>query len=114
MKPTLTQSAVNEFGHIAQGIGGHVMGTDTIHFINDNHILPDQQGNVTYAHVICELFPQKKEVKHSWITVGGNLIDYPGQVIRLHWDYNKCMVKLSIPGYVEVAYTSFSTCGWPT
>ena len=40
-RPTWTSSATNEFGCLTQGVGGCVMGTNTICFINYKHIPPD-------------------------------------------------------------------------
>jgi hypothetical protein len=35
---------------------------------------------VTYGRIVCELRPNKKELHRTRLTVGGNLIDYPGDV----------------------------------
>jgi hypothetical protein len=35
---------------------------------------------VTYAHFVCDYRPQKTEPERTRLTVGGNLIDYPGDV----------------------------------
>ena len=71
------QSATNEFGRLAQGIGD-IKGTDTITFIPRNEV-PDGH-KCTYARVVCTHRPQKTEPNRTRVTVGGNLIDYPGMV----------------------------------
>lgn len=70
-------SAANEFGRLAQGIRD-LPGTDTIKFIPITAV--PKGRSVTYARFVCTLRPQKDEVERTRITVGGNLIDYPGEV----------------------------------
>ena len=36
--------------------------------------------NITYAIIVCEIRPQKAETHRTRITVGGNLINYEGEV----------------------------------
>jgi hypothetical protein len=72
------RSAANKFGRLAQGIGGRVKGTDTIRFIKRNEIPADQKP--TYPRFVCEIKPHKVEVNRTRLTLGGNLIDYPGDV----------------------------------
>jgi len=69
-------SAANEFGRLAQGIGGRLTGTDTIHFIQRQDLPRNKKA--TYGRFVCDLRPQKKETERTRLTVGGNLIDYPG------------------------------------
>jgi hypothetical protein len=72
------QSAANEFGRLAQGIKGRVEFTDAIDFIHFHEKPKDKKA--TYGRVVCTVRPQKKEQNRTRITVGGNLIDYPGDV----------------------------------
>jgi hypothetical protein len=71
-------SSANEFGHLAQGVGGRIKGTNTIRFI-DHAKLPKDRSS-TYPRFVCELRPQKSEVNRTRLTLGGNLIHYPGDV----------------------------------
>jgi hypothetical protein len=71
-------SSANEFDHLCDGCTGRVNGTNTMRFISV-HDVPKGRI-VTYACFICTKHPQKKEVKCTCITVGGNLIFYPGPV----------------------------------
>jgi hypothetical protein len=72
-------SAANEFGRLAQGIGGRIKGTNTIYFIHPSKI---PYGRIiTYGRFVCQVRPQKEEENRTRLTVGGNLItDYPGSV----------------------------------
>jgi hypothetical protein len=72
------ESAANEFGRLAQGIKGRVEYTDAIDFIHFHEKPKDKKA--TYGRVVCTVRPQKKEQNRTRITVGGNLIDYPGDV----------------------------------
>jgi hypothetical protein len=69
-------SAANEFGRLAQGVGGRVKGTNTIHFIPHHEMPADRQA--TYPRFVCSERPQKQEKNRTRMTMGGNLIDYPG------------------------------------
>jgi hypothetical protein len=69
-------SAANEFGRLAQGVGGRITGTDTITFIH-HHEMPQYQ-QATYLRFVCSKRPQKAEHHRTQMTVGGNKIDYPG------------------------------------
>ena len=71
-------SAANEFGRLAQGVGGRIEGSDTIRFIPLSNIPHDRLKNVTYGKFVCELKPNKKEVNRTRLTVGGDRINYPG------------------------------------
>lgn len=77
-RATWLHSAANEFGRLAQGVGNRIKGTDTIKFIPISAI--PRGRTVTYARFVCELRPQKAEVERTRLTVGGNLVDYPGDV----------------------------------
>ena len=72
------KSSANEFGRLAQGVGGRISGTNTIKFIGHKQV--PRGRTVTYARFVCELRPMKAEVERTRITVGGNLINYPGRV----------------------------------
>ena len=71
-------SAANEFGRLAQGVGGRIEGTDTIKFIH-KHEVPKNKTD-TYARFCCNVRPQKAEPNRTRMTVGGNLIHYPGEL----------------------------------
>eukprot|EP00957_Ditylum_brightwellii_P026548 2007905-Ditylum_brightwellii.AAC.1 len=47
-------------------------------FINDKDVPPDRCD--TYACFVVDIHPQKTETHQICLTVGGNLISYPGDV----------------------------------
>ena len=73
-------SLSNEFGRLAQGVGSRVTGTNTIFFIDHHKIPTDRRKDVTYGRICCNYRPQKAEPERTRLTVGGNLITYPGDV----------------------------------
>jgi hypothetical protein len=74
-----TKSFANELGRLANGIGTRMKtGTNTIKFIERHHVPSDR--TVTYGRIVVSVCPQKAEVKQTRLTVGGNLIDYPGDI----------------------------------
>ncbi len=58
-----SESSANEFGRLAQGVGGKVTGTNTIFFIQKDHVPINRRNNVMYGSFVCELKPNKEE-KH--------------------------------------------------
>ena len=56
-----THSLANEFGRLAQGVGGQIQGTNTIFFIHKHQVPADRWRDVTYAKFVCELKPNKKK-----------------------------------------------------
>ena len=73
-------SSANEFGRLAQGVGGRIQGTNTIFFIHKYQVPVDRLGDVTYAKFVVELKPNKAEVHRTRLTVGGDKVHYPGDV----------------------------------
>ena len=72
-------SAANEFGRLAQGLPDNcVDATNTIFFIPVNKVPRNKRP--TYTCFVCSFRPQKLEPYRTRITVGGNLIDYPGNL----------------------------------
>ena len=72
-------SAANEFGQLAQGLpDNRVDATNTIFFIPINKVPRNKRP--TYTRFVCSFRPQKLEPYRTRITVGGNLIDYPGNL----------------------------------
>ena len=72
------KSMGKEIGRLAQGLDGVVEGTDTLDFITRDEIPQDRWGDVTYARIVCNYRPEKKDPNRVRITVGGNRINYPG------------------------------------
>ena len=78
LQRTWQRSSANEFGRLAQGVGGRIDGTETFKFLH-YHEMPTNR-RPTYAQFVCEIRPQKTEQECTRLTVGGNLIDYPDTV----------------------------------
>jgi hypothetical protein len=79
-KEVWSRSAADEFGRLAQGIGGRVKGTDTIRFIHKHQIPQDRFKDVTYIKFVCTIRTEKKDPYRTRATMGGNLINYPEDV----------------------------------
>ena len=76
--PTWNPAAANEFGRLAQGVGGRINGTNTVRFIHKREIPKGKRP--TYARFVCDIRPHKTEKYRVRMTVGGNLIEYPFSV----------------------------------
>ena len=76
---TWLRSAANKFGRLAQGLpDNRVEPTNTILFIPFSKV--PKHKRTTYAHSVCSYHPPKAEPYRTCITIGGNLIDYPGNL----------------------------------
>jgi hypothetical protein len=94
-------SFANELGRLAQGnLPHHPGGSDTIFFIPRARLPAKRRP--TYGRIVVELRPQKSEVFRTRLTVGGNLIQYPGNVSTPTADLSttKCLINstISTPG----------------
>jgi hypothetical protein len=69
-----------EIGRLAQGLDGVVEGTNTLYFIPKNKIPSDRLKDVTYARICVNIRPDKADPYRCRITLGGNLVNYPGNV----------------------------------
>jgi hypothetical protein len=70
------ESAANEFGRLAQGVGTRINGSNTIFFIPRQAV---PKGKiVTYGRFVVDIRPNKSEIHRVRLTVGGNLIQYQG------------------------------------
>jgi hypothetical protein len=77
---TWTKSSANEFGRLANGVGGRVKGTNTIKFIRKKDIPRDRMKDITYGQFVCTVPPEKKEPNRTQLVVGGDRINYPCEV----------------------------------
>jgi hypothetical protein len=100
-------SAASEFGRLAQGIGGHIKGTNMIKFIQADELLADWQP--TYPRFVCMECPQKEEKFCMQMTVRGNLIDYPGNLSVATAKMER--IKILLSGVVSTpgAFSSLTT-----
>jgi hypothetical protein len=82
MKEIWTTAFGKELGGLTQGDNKTgAAGTNTVFFMDHNEIknIPSD-CNVTYAQVVVDYRPQKEDPNRVHITVGGNLINYPGEL----------------------------------
>ena len=70
----------NEFGRLAEGIGGRIKGTGTMRAMPKLQVPENRMKDVIYGKFLCNVRPEKDEVDRTIFVVGGNRIDYPGDV----------------------------------
>ena len=70
-----------ELARLAQGLKDVTVGTNTVFYLTHAEIknIPEDR-TVTYGRIVVDYRPQKKDPNRVRITVGGNLIKYPGEV----------------------------------
>jgi hypothetical protein len=77
LKPLWTRGFGNECGRLFQGIRD-IAGTDTCFFVTLTDIPQDRK--ITYGKIFCDYKPHKKEKERVRLTVGGDRLDYSGDV----------------------------------
>ena len=73
-------SSANEFVRLVNGVGGRIKVTNTIKFIRKREVPKDRRKDVTYGSFVCNMRPEKKEKERTIFVVGGDRINYPGEV----------------------------------
>ncbi len=74
-------SSANEFGGLANGVGGRIKNpTNTIQFIHQHEVPKERMKDVTYGQFVCTVQPKKAEPNRTRFTVGGDRMKYPGKV----------------------------------
>jgi hypothetical protein len=79
-KAIWSKAGVNEFGRLAQGVGGRIDGTNTIFFVYKHEIPQDRLKDVTYIKFVSSIRTEKEDPHRIQATLGGNLIHYPKDV----------------------------------
>ena len=72
--------SANEFGRPANSVGKRVKGTNTIKFIKRGDVPAGCRKDVTYGQFVCRVRPEKKEQNRTRFVVGGDRINYLGEV----------------------------------
>ena len=84
-----------------------VDGTYTLFFINKNNIPKNCQREVTYGRIVCDVREGKSDKKRTILTVGGNRINYTGDL----GTPTACLltVKILVNSVVSTAGAEFMT-----
>jgi hypothetical protein len=77
LQPLWKRGFSNEAGHLFEGIR-NIPGTNTCFFVELKNIPKDRQ--ITYGKFFCDYKPHKKEKERVRLTVGGDRLDYSGDV----------------------------------
>jgi hypothetical protein len=77
LQPLWKQGFSNEAGRLFQGIRD-IPGTNTYSFVELKNVPKDR--NITYGKIACDYKPHKKEKERVRLTVGGDILDYSGDV----------------------------------
>jgi hypothetical protein len=77
LQPLWTRGFGNECGRLCQGIRD-IAGTDTFFFVYFKNI-PNNR-NITYGKIVCDYKPHKQEKEHVRLAMGGDRLDYSGDV----------------------------------
>jgi hypothetical protein len=77
LQPLWTRGFGNECGRLFQAIRD-ISGTDTCFFIKLTNIPKDIK--ITYGKIVCNYKSHKKEKERVRLTVGGDILDYSGDV----------------------------------
>lgn len=121
-KEIWSTSSANEFGRLAQGIGGRIKGTDTIKFVTKEMqstipgLWKHETRVISFTLIVDDFgvkYVNEKDVKHLMsvlkefyeISVDWTGTKYVG--LTLDWDYHRGKVHLSMPGYVKKALERF-------
>ena len=99
-------AAANEIGRLTQGNGKAMpTGTNTMHFIH--HSQKPAGRKATYLRIVSALKPHKKEKRRIRFTVGGDRIDYKGNVSTPTSDLTT--VKILLNSVVSTPGAQFMT-----
>jgi hypothetical protein len=77
LQPLWKRGFGNECGRLFQGIQD-IPGTDTCFFIKLTNV--PKYRKITYGKIVCDYKPHKKEKERVRFTVGGDRLDYSGDV----------------------------------
>ena len=69
------RSAADEFGRLAQGIGGRVEGKNAVVLIHKHEIPHYRFKDVIYIKFVCMIRTKKKDPYCTRATMGGNLLN---------------------------------------
>ena len=97
----------NEFGQLDGGRTGRVKVTDTIFFHNPHEVPHNRKSYATYRSFQFNLRPEKKESNQTFLTVGGNRINYNGKVGTPISEL--LLIKIMLNSVISATYAKFVT-----
>jgi hypothetical protein len=106
-KERWTKAGANEFGRLAQGVGGRITGTNTIFFIHKNEIPQDRLKDVIYIRFVASVRTKKEDPYRIRATLGGNLIQYPDDVGTPSADL--LLIKILLNSVISTEGAKFAT-----
>jgi hypothetical protein len=93
LQPLWTRGFGNECGRLFQGIQD-IPVTDTCFFTKLKNIPNDRK--ITYGKIVCDYKPHKQEKERVWLTVGGDKLDYSGDVTTSTADITTFKILINI------------------
>ena len=104
-KQVWNTSSANEFGRLMNGLKRIILETGTMKLIHKYEVPTGR--TVTYARFVCDYRPQKEEKHRTRITLGGDRINYPGNVTTRGADMTT--IKLLLKSVVSTPDARFIT-----
>ena len=104
-KQVWNTSAANSFGRFMNGLKRGISGTGKMKLIHKYEVPTGR--TLTYARFVCDYRPQKEEKHRTRITVGGDRINYPGNVTTRGADMTT--IKLLLNSVVSTPDARFIT-----
>jgi hypothetical protein len=92
LQPLWIRGFGNEYGRLFQGIRD-IPGTDTCFFTTLKTIPKDR--NITSGKIVCDYKPHKQEKERVRLTVGGDRLDYSGDVATSAADITTFKILIS-------------------
>jgi hypothetical protein len=92
LQPVWKRGFGNELGRLFQGIRD-IPGTDTCFFVELTNI--PKYRKITYGKIVCDCKPYKKEKERVRLTVGGDRLDYSGDVATSTADITKFKILIN-------------------
>ena len=72
-----TKAGANQFGRLAQGVGGQIDSTNTIFFVHKHKVPQDRLKDVTYINFFASICTEKDDPYQTRAALGCSLIHYP-------------------------------------
>jgi hypothetical protein len=112
LQPLWKRGFGNEAGCLFQGIGV-IPGTNTCFFVELTNIPKDRK--ITYGRIVCDYKPHKKEKERARLTVGGDRLDYSGDVATSTADITTFKILINSTRsteYVAMMVMDIKTTTW--